>query len=341
VSIAALRNQAEGLKASGDPFNEAGENPSGEQQLREARSQFAKMGQYTQRGGQQLSAEQRQSASDLGAAGVNALDALGPLANSGLIDPQQVGALLTKEIGGEFASQQQQRKISREINAIAQQVKSGRLTMEAGTKALADVHVEYGNAIYSNPAFAQFAGLEQEQEQARRQKRVQYAAQIGADPDQTTWNEKANRPVLDTQALQDSVAIQQFKDIPWRRDLEVRKLVAGKQTPPPKKADFNSHLPGREGADEASYQAAVVEYNKAQQARTAFLAEGVPGAELQMQKLYGAPQAPAQPATISGEELQDPTPQDLNVVEKQVRAGLKSPGWYIHTDGRKALVTGE
>ena len=144
VSLGALRNEAEGAKASGQPFNESGNDPDASAALRNARSDFAKQGQYTQRGGQQLSADQRRANTELGASGVAAIDALQPLADNGIIDRETVGQLLTKEVGNTFATQQQQRKITQEIRAIEQQVRAGRLTVDAGTKALADVHVEYG-----------------------------------------------------------------------------------------------------------------------------------------------------------------------------------------------------
>lgn len=129
-----------------------------------------------------------------------ATDAIRPLVKSGIVDPQQLGALLTKEIGGEFQTQQQQRKISRDINAIQVQYKAGRITDEALQKAVGTLHNEYGSALYSNPEFASLANIEDQRQVAQSNAVQAYAQSEGLPVNRVRWDERSNRPIFDSNA---------------------------------------------------------------------------------------------------------------------------------------------
>jgi hypothetical protein len=313
-------------------------------QVNTLRDELTRQGQIVQSGSYVYSPEEIRQRQEVSQASLAALDSLSPFVQSGMVDAETIRKAVGQVATDSFNDQRNKRRMEADLRELSKAAnREGGFSVEQVHGVMDQMVKEYGHsALLQSSLGAKFLGMEEQVREEQNKQRMSYAEKLGVEVDAVVWDERNNRAVLDSGYASDAAQVAEIKRIPQELDIERRKIAATGLKPNwPDRRNYRSDtLGGAAAADEAykkDLQAA-----REQQLYYTKVVYGEDSKEYQLATQFQGAQAttPTTPLPLAG-DVQESTPQDLTIVERMVKAGLKSPGVYIGLDGRKATITGE
>lgn len=314
------------------------------QQVNNLRSELVEQAQIVQSGSYVYSPEEIRQRQEVSQQSLAALDSLSPFVQSGMVDAETIRKAVGQVATDSFNDQRNKRRMEADLRELSKAAnREGGFSVEQVHGVMDQMVKEYGHsALLQSSLGAKFLGMEKQVQEEQNKQRMSYATKLGVEPDSVVWDERNNRAVLDAGFANDANTVAEIKRIPQELETERRKIAAAGLKPNwPDRRNYRSDTLGGAAAADAAYQTDL-QSARQQQLYYTKIVYGEDSKEYQLAMQFHGAQAttPTTPSPLAG-DVQESTPQDLTIVERMVKAGLKPPGNYIGMDGKKRRVTAD
>jgi len=201
-----------------------------ETQLRNLQTAMVNQSQTVQVGSHRLSPEELAQRQHISQDSLSALNSIAPYVQSGMMDADAVRKAVGQVASDSFGEQQRATKANREFQTISEGYSGGRFGLDVASGAMEQMEQKYGEIFMVNHVrgYADAKGLRGQLDQARNEQVQAKSEQYGVP---FVWDEKANKPVRDDEAVtsmtvrgQLDIMNQKIANAPRQAALEVLKI---------------------------------------------------------------------------------------------------------------------